>query len=85
MLAVIFSVDKKTTGQVDQEYVINAIDTFFDSLEWDQDEKDLQIQFGDLMKALTLSKRWIYKGSKTTPPCEAGIVWHVLTTVYPIK
>ena len=37
MLAVIFSVDKNTTGEVEQEYVIEAVDNFFDSLEWDND------------------------------------------------
>ena len=35
MLAVIFSVDKNTTGEVEKKYVIEAIDNFFDSLEWD--------------------------------------------------
>lgn len=49
MLAVIFSVDKNTTGEVEQDYVIEAIDNFFNSLEWDLDNKFKQIKFGDLM------------------------------------
>lgn len=54
MLAILFSVDKNTTGEVEQDNVIETIDEFFDSLEWDIDDKFKQIKFGNLMNVLSL-------------------------------
>ena len=35
MIAVLFSVDRNTTGEVEKEYVVEAIDKFFESVKWD--------------------------------------------------
>ena len=43
------------------------------------------INFGSVMSAVDSTKRWVYKGSKTTPPCDTGVYWNVLSTVYPIS
>lgn len=37
------------------------------------------------MELLDMNNRWIYQGSKTSPPCETLVYWNVLSTVYPIK
>ena len=36
------------------------------------------------MNAINLQDRWIYQGSYTEPPCNTGVYWNVLRTVYPI-
>jgi hypothetical protein len=28
--------------------------------------------------------RWVYKGSKTIPPCERYVYWNVIESIYPI-
>jgi hypothetical protein len=37
------------------------------------------------MKSIDMSKRWVYKGSLTTPPCERFVLWNVIDKVYPIS
>jgi len=37
------------------------------------------------MALLNTNKRWVYKGSLTTPPCTSVVIFNVLSTVYPIK
>jgi hypothetical protein len=37
------------------------------------------------MKSIDMSKRWIYKGSLTIPPCERFVLWNVIHKVYPIS
>lgn len=64
------------------------IDTFFESLQWTEIGKDPTvdiINYGSLMTLVNFEKRWIYKGSLTTPPCSTLTYWNVLGTVYPIK
>lgn len=64
------------------------VDTFFDTLKWGEDgdavTADL-VTYGDLMNMANFNKRWIYKGSVTTPPCATYVYWNVLSTVYPIS
>ena len=31
------------------------------------------------------NNRWIYKGSKTVPPCEQYVYWNIFSTVFPIS
>jgi len=38
-----------------------------------------------MMELLNFEERWMYRGSSTTPPCEGGVLWNVLATVYPIR
>ena len=37
------------------------------------------------MDHLDWSHRWVYKGSKTIPPCEKFVYWNVIDTVYPLE
>ena len=37
------------------------------------------------MDIIPWSKRWIYKGSMTTPPCDRFVYWNVIDRVFPIK
>ena len=65
-----------------------VIDNFFESLQMDTTgSKPIvdQAAYGDLMKMVDFSNRWVYKGSVTTPPCDKLVYWNVLSTVYPIS
>ena len=86
MLAIMFSVDRNTTKVIEDKTTIKAVDKFFESLRWDKKNPKVdEVKLEDMMKQLDFTKRWIYKGSKTVPPCEAGVTWNVLATVYPIQ
>ena len=63
------------------------IDKFFDSLDWSNENDPLvaEVPYGDLMMAVDMNNRWVYKGSVTTPPCAQSVYWNVLRTIYPIK
>lgn len=70
------------------------MDTFFDSLKWNDltvdangDHKVLvdMVNYGALMEMVDSENRWIYKGSVTTPPCGRFVYWNVLSTIYPIS
>jgi len=69
---------------------IQIIDTFFDSILSGMSNVDISlsptyITYGTLLQALDTSRRWVYTGSVTTPPCATKVYWNVLRTVYPIK
>lgn len=38
-----------------------------------------------MMDHLDWNHRWVYKGSKTIPPCDKFVYWNVIDTVYPIE
>ena len=92
-VSVLFSSnpDKVTADLTEAE--IQIIDTFFQSLQWDNDLTTVPyddpvadlVTFGNLMELVDFDNRWAYKGSGTTPPCTSFVYWNVLSTVYPIK
>lgn len=63
------------------------IDKFFDQMQWnlETDPSVALVSYGELMNMVNSKRRWIYKGSVTTPPCAQSVFWNVLSTVYPIK
>ena len=65
------------------------ISAFFDGLKWDDESGDAivsdMILYGNLMEMVNSNKRWIYKGSVTTPPCATFVYWNVLSTIYPVS
>jgi len=71
----------------------NVIDGFFESMKWENkdgsgafaDPLVAEVPYGDLMMAVSMHDRWVYKGSVTTPPCAQSVYWNVLKTVFPIS
>lgn len=74
-----------TAGQV------AIIDNFFESLlmrrlsKTDKTKSVTDVPYGQLMNMVATDRRWVYKGSLTTPPCTESIYWNVVAKVYPIK
>lgn len=55
-------------------------------MQWDESNPVVdEVTYGDLMMMANFNKRWVYKGSVTTPPCLTNVYWNVLSTIYPIK
>lgn len=82
-----FSVNDHTAElSTEEEDVISA---FFDGLKWDDESGDAivsdMILYGNLMEMVNSNKRWMYKGSVTTPPCATYVYWNVLSTIYPVS
>jgi hypothetical protein len=59
---------------------------FFHDMELEKHNPTVEtIHFGYMMDHLDWSHRWIYKGSKTIPPCEKYVYWNVIDAIYPIE
>lgn len=85
-VGIIFSVEDYTADLTQAER--NVIDAFFNGLKWDVETGEATsdlVLYGDLMEMVDSNKRWIYKGSVTTPPCATFVYWNVLSTIYPIS
>jgi carbonic anhydrase len=85
-MGIIFSVNDYTADLNPIE--IRIIDNFFDPMEWEtgvKDPKVAEVPYGDLMMMVDMTRRWVYKGSVTTPPCGRFVYWNVVKTIYPIK
>lgn len=90
-LGIVFSADEeKVTAKLSwaEERII---DTFFDSLQFDDEGAENDgpivdmITYGNLMMMVDFNNRWSYHGSVTTPPCATSVYWNVLQTIYPVK
>ena len=78
--------DTKNYDQSISQSKIDLIDKFFDSLDIKSGSYTIDdIPFGQLMNIFDQNKRWVYKGSLTTPPCTKTVIFNILSTVYPIK
>lgn len=93
-VGIMFSVESYTSDLTWAEQKV--IDTFFDSLKWDNLNTVADgngdyltaidmVTYGDLMQMVDSNNRWVYKGSVTTPPCGRFVYWNVLSTIYPIS
>jgi carbonic anhydrase len=49
------------------------------------EDQDEGIDLQRLMGRVNLDKRWVYRGSFTTPPAIEGVLWNVLDDVHFIK
>ena len=85
-VGIMFSVnDHNAQLTTEEEDVITA---FFDGLKWNDGGDAVvsdMILYGNLMEMVDSNKRWMYKGSVTTPPCATYVYWNVLSTIYPVS
>jgi len=82
-MGLIFSVDNYDWSVTDEQREI--IDRFFDNMQWEDSNPIVdEIAYGELMEMANFNKRWVYRGSVTTPPCLTDVYWNVLSTIYPI-
>mmetsp|Transcript_4057 Transcript_4057/g.6863 ORF Transcript_4057/g.6863 Transcript_4057/m.6863 type:complete len:192 (-) Transcript_4057:258-833(-) len=85
-LGIMFSVDDYNTDLTWSQQKI--VDTFFETLKWDSTTDEVAVDlitYGSLVEMVEFNRRWIYKGSVTTPTCATYVYWNVLSTVYPIS
>jgi carbonic anhydrase len=83
-MGLIFDVDDYDKSVTEDQ--IRIIDTFFDSMKWNEAEPVVDVvSYGAIMEMADFENRWVYKVSVTTPPCAINVYWNVLSTVYPIK
>lgn len=67
------------------DFTKSTVDKFFDAMLDTEDDTTDSEYFAEMMEVLSFNKRWIYKGSMTTPPCEKFVYWNILTKIYPIS
>ena len=81
-VSILFSVNDHDDVDYDTAHMF---DEFFADMELQRHNPTVDmIHFGYMMDHLDWSHRWVYKGSKTIPPCEKFVYWNVIDTVYPL-
>lgn len=43
-----------------------------------------RVALGNMMSIVELENRWVYHGSRTTPPCNPDVYWNVVNYIFPI-
>ena len=84
---VMFSVNHYDRTGLTRE-LVDSIDEFFDNLEWSNPNPSHivpKVNIGDFLMFLDLKHKWMYKGSRTVPPCTHGTLWTVISQILPIK
>lgn len=82
-VALLFSVDNYDEISDDDAQVFY---NFFEDLKLNVDDPVVDtVRFGQMMDTVDFDNRWMYKGSRTVPPCNQFILWNVIKKVYPIK
>ena len=49
------------------------------------DSKHENIDLQALIERVNFDKRWVYRGSFTSPPCIEGVFWHIIDDILPIS
>ena len=76
-VSILFSVSNSNV--VIEEGGVSPFQDFFTALSFSDDNPTAQnIALSEAMQTLDWSERWVYKGSKTQPPCEQFVYWNVL-------
>lgn len=78
-IGILFSIDHYDRKGLTRD-LVDSIDEFFDNLEWDNPDFNHivpKVNIGDLLMFLDISHKWVYKGSRTVPPCTHGVLWNI--------
>lgn len=65
-----------------------AIDELFTSFRWEEDKVDPiidELPFARFMEQVDMHDRWIYRGSRTIPPCDVYTYWNIPARIFPLK
>lgn len=82
-ISLLFSVEDHDDVDYDTQHMFEE---FFHDMELEKHNPTVEkIHFGYMMDHLDWSQRWIYKGSKTIPPCNKYVYWNVIDAIYPIE
>ena len=57
------------------------LDSIFEVIDMEGDNPAGMIHIEEFLKTINFSEYWSYEGSLTTPPCEEGIKWTVISHV----
>ena len=82
-ISILFSISDYDEVSLDiKERFIN----FFNDLHFERENPVIdKVQFGELMQQIDMSNRWIYKGSRTKPPCDKYVYWNVIDKFTPFQ
>lgn len=82
-ISILFSIDDHDDVDYDTKHMFEE---FFHDMKFEEHNPTVEkIHFGYMMDHIDWAHRWIYKGSKTIPPCDKFVYWNVIHTVYPIE
>lgn len=66
----------------------DALESFLGDLKFEDHQNEVfvtNIALKNVMEGINMEDRWVYEGSYTEPPCNPGVYWNVVRTIYPIS